>query len=179
MPLDVSEDGEAANAEIGLLLGTDRPPPPRAAHAPPWDVDRGRLAVLGPRDRELAPAVQRRLAARRRRLARRPSTRSPRTRSASAAGRCSTSRSAADPWWLHVDLDVLDPVEFAAQGLPDVDDEPGGLTWDQLTTLLSTAAGAGGCAGWSLAIYDPDQDPDRSGARTVVELIRTIAPALG
>jgi arginase len=86
--------------------------------------------------------------------------------------------SAADRWWLHVDLDVLDPVEFPAQGLPDVADDPGGLTGAQLATLLSTAAAAGGCAGLSLAIYDPDQDPDRSGARTVVELIRTIAPAL-
>ena len=84
-------------------------------------------------------------------------------------------RATAERWWLHVDLDVLDPVEFAAQGLPDVDDEPGGLTWRQLTDLLIAAVETGGCLGCSLAIYDPDQDPDRTGARRIVELVGQIA----
>jgi arginase len=178
MPLDVSEDGEAANTEIGLLLGlTGRLlRGPLAGALPVLGADE--LAVLGPRDAawrarfnvgslrdhgvwlrsldELVPDL----------------AGQARTAVAHLGG---PSRS----WWLHVDLDVLDPVEFPAQGLPDVADDPGGLTGAQLATLLSTAAGAGGCAGLSLAIYDPDQDPDRSGARTVVELIRTIAPALG
>jgi len=87
--------------------------------------------------------------------------------------------SAAKRWWLHVDLDVLDPMEFPAQGLPDVADEPGGLTRTQLAALLSAATGAGGCAGLSMAIYDPDQDPDRSGARYIVELVGAVAPRSG
>src|SRR5262249_54890386 len=50
MPLDVSEDGEAANAEIGLLLGlTGRLlPGPLAADLPALPIEA--LAVLGPRD---------------------------------------------------------------------------------------------------------------------------------
>jgi arginase len=85
---------------------------------------------------------------------------------------------AAPRWWLHVDLDVLDPVAFPAQGLPDVDDDPGGLSPAQLTTALTAAAAGGGCAGFSVAIYDPDQDPDRSGARQVVDLVGAVAAVL-
>ena len=70
-----------------------------------------------------------------------------------------------DRWWLHIDLDVLDPVEFPAQGLPDVDDEPGGLTWDQLTDLVMALFATRPCVGGSIAIYDPDQDPDATERR--------------
>ena len=84
----------------------------------------------------------------------------------------------ADRWWLHVDLDVLDPVELPAQGIPGVEDESDGLTWPQLTRLLTTAVATGGCVGWSMAIYDPDQDPDRSSAARIVELVEAVASAL-
>jgi arginase len=95
---------------------------------------------------------------------------------------CGTGRRAiehlsarVDRWWLHIDLDVLDPVQFPAQGLPDVDDEPGGLTWDQLTDLVSALfTGQASCVGGSLAIYDPDQDPDGLGAAQIVAFIRNV-----
>ncbi|MDT5004757.1 MAG: arginase [Mycobacterium sp.] len=93
------------------------------------------------------------------------------------AGRRAIEQLAAqvDRWWLHIDLDVLDPVVFPAQGLPDFPDEPGGLTWDQLTDLVmalftTTAA----CIGGSIAIYDPDQDPNRTGAAQIVAFIRNV-----
>ncbi len=147
MPLDVSEDGEAANTEIGLLLGLtgrsltgelgDRLPALRPEQ----------LAVLGPRDDAwrqqfnvgtLADSWGVGGAAGRGRR-RSGGYRTPRDRAA--------RRSQVDRWWLHIDLDVLDPVEFAAQGLPDVDDEPGGLTWDQLTDLVVALFGSG-CVRW-------------------------------
>jgi arginase len=174
MPLDVSEDGEAANAEIGLLLGLtgrlltgelgSRLPALRPEH----------LAILGPRDDDwrrqfnvgtladsavwLAPLAE---------VADDPA----------GVGRQAIDRlsSQVDRWWLHIDLDVLDPVEFPAQGLPDVDDEPGGLTWEQLTDLVSALfTGPATCIGGSLAIYDPDQDADGSGAARIVEFIRNV-----
>ena len=79
-----------------------------------------------------------------------------------------------EKWWLHLDLDVLDPVEFPAQGLPGVEDEPGGLTWVQLTDLAAAMVGAGGCVGASLAIYDPDQDPDGSDAARIVQFVAEV-----
>lgn len=172
MPLDVSEDGEAANTEIGLLLGLtgrllagglgDRLPALRPEQ----------LIVLGPRDDAwrrrfnvgtladsgvwLAPLAE---------VADDPA----------GAGRAAMAELAADVdrWWLHIDLDVLDPLEFPAQGLPDVADEPGGLTWDQLTDLVVSLFGSRAhCVGASLAIYDPDQDHDRTDAANIVQFVR-------
>lgn len=177
MPLDVSEDGEAANIEIGLLLGLTGklltgPLAQRLPALPP-----AVLAVLGPRDGDWR---------------RRFNVGSLRdcgvwlracdevVADPAAAARTAVDHvtGRADSWWLHVDLDVLDPTVFPAQGLPDVADEPGGLTWEQLTDLLTTAIGAGGCLGWSLAIYDPDQDPTRDGARRIVDLVGDVTAAL-
>jgi arginase len=65
---------------------------------------------------------------------------------------------------------VLDPVEFPALGLPDAD-EPGGLRWIQLTELAAATLSAGGCIGFSIAIYDPDQDADGTDAAHIVEFV--------
>ena len=174
MPLDVSEDGEAANAELGLLLGLTG----RTLTGPLGDrlpaLRRDRLVVLGPRDDDwrqrfnvgtladagvwVAPLAE---------VADDP---------AGAGSRAIEQLCGqVDRWWLHIDLDVLDPVVFPAQGLPDFPDEPGGLTWDQLTdavmALFTTEAS---CVGGSIAIYDPDQDPNRSGAAQIVAFVRNV-----
>jgi arginase len=173
MPLDVSEDGEAANTEIGLLLGlTGRLlPGPLGERLPALRPEL--LAVLGPRDEAwrrrfnvstlrdygvwLAPLAE---------VADDPT----------GTGHRAIEHLAehVDRWWLHIDLDVLDPLEFAAQGLPDVEDEPGGLTWDQLTDLVRAMLDSGSCVGASIAIYDPDQDEDGTAAGQIVTFIRTI-----
>ncbi len=183
MPLDVSEDGEAANTEIGLLLGlTGRTMggPHVAPHVRSELGDRlpalrrDRLAVLGPRDHAwrrrfnvgtladsgvwVAPLAE---------VADDPA----------GAGRRAIEGLAGrvDRWWLHIDLDVLDPVVFPAQGLPDCADEPGGLTWDQLTDLvMGLFTTPASCIGGSIAIYDPDQDPNRIGAAQIVAFIRNV-----
>jgi arginase len=174
MPLDVSEDGEAANTEIGLLLGlTGRLLTGELGDRLPA-LGPEQLVILGPRDDDwrrqfnvgtladsqvwLAPLAE---------VADDPA----------GAGRQAIERLSGrvDRWWLHIDLDVLDPVEFGAQGLPDVDDEPGGLTWDQLTDLVAALfTGSATCVGGSLAIYDPDQDPDGSDAAQIVAFIRNV-----
>ncbi len=177
MPLDVSEDGEAANAEIGLLLGlTGRLlTGPLADRLPALGMDD--VAVLGPRD----VAWRRRFNVGSLRDAGvwlrdwEETAAEPETQARAAVEHL---RRGADRWWLHVDLDVLDPLELPAQGLPDVPDDPDGLTWEQLTRALTAAVARGGCVGWSLAIYDPDQDPDRSSARRIVRLVADVVAAL-
>jgi arginase len=174
MPLDVSEDGEAANTELGLLLGlTGRTLGGELGDRLPA-LRRDRLVVLGPRD----DAWRRRFNVGT--LADNGVWVAPLAEVADdphGAGRRAIEQLAAqvDRWWLHIDLDVLDPVVFPAQGLPDFPDEPGGLTWDQLTDLVmalftTTAA----CIGGSIAIYDPDQDPNRTGAAQIVAFIRNV-----
>ena len=32
--------------------------------------------------------------------------------------------------------------------------------------------------GWSLAIYDPEQDPDRTAAADILDLVRAVAAVL-
>lgn len=177
MPLDVSEDGEAANTEIGLLLGlTGRLlTGPLASRV--GVLHREDIAVLGPRDE----------AWRRQfnvgslhdhgvwfrsweQTSARPEE--------SARDAVRHLRAAAERWWLHVDLDVLDPEVFAAQGVPGAPGDPHGLGWEALTRVLTTAVGEGGCLGWSLTIYDPEQDPSRKDARRIVRLITEVASAI-
>ncbi|HZG91378.1 MAG TPA: arginase family protein, partial [Pseudonocardia sp.] len=167
MPLDVSEDGEAANAELGLLLGLTG----RLARGPLLAglpaLRREDLAVLGPRD--AAWRARFNVGSLREHGVWFRSCDEVAADPADAGRAAATHVRAGSPgWWLHVDLDVVDPVAFPAQGLPDVEDIPGGLGWDQLSALLRAAVGAGGCRGLSLVIYDPDQDPDGTDARRIV-----------
>ena len=46
------------------------------------------------------------------------------------------------------------------------------------TEVVRTAVGAGGCRGWSLVIYNPDLDPDRSQAGRIVQFVTEVAPHL-
>jgi arginase len=177
MPLDVSEDGEAANTEIGLLLGlTGRLLTGSLAERLPA-LRRDELAVLGPRDEQW----RRRFNVGSLRDAGvwfrdwRESGTDPVGQARSAVEHL---RRATDRWWMHVDLDVLDPEEFASQGVPGGVDEPDGLTWQALTRLLTATINEGGCVGWSIAIYDPDQDPSGSEAERIVQLIADVATAL-
>ena len=177
MPLDVSEDGEAANTEIGLLLGLTG----RLLKGPLADrvgvIGKHEIVILGPRDEPWRRRFN--VGSLRdhgvwfrdwQQTSARPEE------NARAAVR--HLRAAADRWWLHVDLDVLDPEAFAAQGVPGGEDEPGGLSWDGLTSLLTTAVSQGGCIGWSVAIYDPEQDPSRKDARRIVRLVGDVASVI-
>jgi arginase len=63
--------------------------------------------------------------------------------------------------------------------VPDDEDEPGGLDWAQLTELTAAALAGGGCAGWSIAIYDPEQDPDGTEARRIVRYVADVVDSPG
>jgi arginase len=80
----------------------------------------------------------------------------------------------AASWWLHVDLDVLATEELSAVDYP----QAGGLSWQQLHDLTAAALAVPGCAGWTVAIYNPDLDPDGSGARRIVDYLADTAPRL-
>jgi arginase len=177
-PLDVSPDGEAANMEVGLLLGItgQLAPAPLRRHLPA--LEPAALAMLGPRDHALRRTLN--LAS----LADRGVF--FRGNEMIAAGPAQVAREAvehvrdiAPAWWLHTDLDVLAQSIFTAGRVPDDEDEPGGLDWTQLTELTAAALACGGCAGWSIAIYDPEQDPDGTEARRIVRYVADVAGAPG
>jgi arginase len=171
-----SQSGEAANMEIAMLLGM-------TGHQLPHPLSRSHgalkpeaLVMLGPRDdavrRELGVAT----------VADRVWLRSAADVSASPARLASEAvqrlASHASNWWLHTDLDVLDERDFSARGAPGEVTLAGGLTWSHLTEVVRTALDAGGCRGWSLVIYNPDLDPDRSQAHRIVQFVSSVAAHL-
>ncbi|WP_018268035.1 arginase family protein [Methylosinus sp. LW4] len=65
---------------------------------------------------------------------------------------------------LRIDFDVLDEAVF-----PAVDySTPGGLSWNELTTLVHPFLPAGSLIGVSTACYNPDKDADLTGGRQIV-----------
>jgi arginase len=73
-------------------------------------------------------------------------------------------------FWIHIDADVLNPAVMRAVDRP----EPGGPTPDELVALLKPLVDHPAALGLSLAVYDPALDPDRSGARQLVELVERL-----
>jgi len=176
-PMDLSASGEAANMEIALLLGLtgERAPQSLRQRLPALTPDA--IAMLGPRDHLFRQAANVPT------VAGRVWLRSADEVSTDPAGyaRLAVEHTAVhgSPWWLHIDLDVLARSEFAACGAAGEVMLAGGLTWQQLAELVVSALHSRGCAGWSLSIYNPDLDPDRSAARNIVEFVTQIAPSTG
>jgi arginase len=159
-PPQASPTGEAADCELGLALRLfDAGLDPRLRAALPR-IRAANVIAVGPRDSdELAAAGVRTLAGQLRALIR--------PAELAAHGCAAAVASLPAPWWLHTDLDVLATTELAAVDYP----QPGGLTWQQLSHLTATALAAGGCAGWSVCIYNPDLDPDRNGADNIISYL--------
>ena len=76
-------------------------------------------------------------------------------------------------YWLHLDVDVLDPDVMPAVDSPD----PGGLTPEELITLLTALAPA--ALGAHVTVFDPDLDPDGRCADLLVEVVATGLRDLG
>src|SRR5262244_1464179 len=78
---------------------------------------------------------------------------------------------ALDGYWVHLDVDILDPSVMPAVDSPD----PGGLSAAELTELL--AALAPRAVGAQVTVFDPDLDPDGSHARLLTDILVTgLAP---
>jgi arginase len=168
-PTDLSLTGEAANMEIALLLGlTDaRLPVKLRDHLPALDF--GGIAMLGQRDEPYRAELGVATLADRVWLRTADQVASTPARTAQEAVELVSGHAAR--WWLHTDLDVLARSEFSACGAPGELELAGGLTWSQLTELVSTALRAGGCCGWSVGVYNPELDPSHWAAARIVRLV--------
>jgi arginase len=82
---------------------------------------------------------------------------------------------APDQFWLHVDADVLDD-----SIMPAVDyRQPGGLSAEELATILAAAMATGRVAGVEVTIYNPTLDPrGTAGAALAGALARGLGGAL-
>jgi arginase len=167
--MEASTSGEAANMEIALLLGLTGQQAPEPLRSRAGVLRLEAIVMLGMRDERYRREIGVPSIAGQVRLL---------TVDAVQAGPAEAGRQAAlqvasqaPGWWLHIDLDVLAGDEFSACGAAHDPDMPGGLSWAELTALVSAALGSGGCRGWSVGVYNPDLDPGRRAARQVVSFL--------
>jgi arginase len=159
-----SSTGEAADMELAFALGmADASWSPELATLLPL-VEPGDVRILGARDAELLRAEG--VSSLGDRLAMVDGDRLASDPAGAAASACA---SLSDPWWFHLDLDVL-----STEALPAVDyPQPGGLGWEELTSVATTALIAGP-RGWDITIYNPDLDPEGAHARRIVRFIGSV-----
>jgi arginase len=164
---DAEPNGEAASMDLALATG--RGPTVVA------DLDgRGALVrdedvvVLGRRDAEEADAAGSQ------RIEDTPITvldlAAVRARGAGAAARAAVdhlSRAELDAFWIHLDCDVLDDAV-----MPAVDYRlPGGLSWDELETVVATAIDTGRAVGVEVTIFNPTLDTDGTITRSLASCL--------
>lgn len=76
-------------------------------------------------------------------------------------------------YWVHIDVDVLDPAVMPAVDAPD----PGGIAFAELEILLAGLVDTPHCLGVELTVFDPDYDPDGAFAAEIVNtLVAGLAP---
>jgi arginase len=92
---------------------------------------------------------------------------------AAARARAIAGTAARGGYWLHLDVDVLDPAVMPAVDSPD----PGGLDAGQLTGLLAELAPA--AIGAQVTVYDPDLDPDGGYASLISGILVSGLAGLG
>src|SRR5690242_11161773 len=74
-------------------------------------------------------------------------------------------------YWVHVDMDVLDPAVMPAVDAPTA----GGIAFPELEILLAGLVESPHCLGVEITVFDPDYDPDGEYA---AEIATTVAAGL-
>ncbi|MFI7121792.1 arginase family protein [Amycolatopsis sp. NPDC049868] len=172
-PPHESDTGEAADSELGFLLGQHREQLPASLESQFPVLDESAVVALGPRDGdEIAsaadvPSVAERIPL----ITARQLTAGELSAAEHARKALARIRAHAARWWLHIDLDVLSSEALDAVSYP----QPGGLGWNQLGELAAAALGEPGCVGITVCVYDPDRDPDGAGARRIVDWFGSLA----
>ena len=170
-----STTGEASDCELAIALGSvDTPLPQPLAGLVPLLPPQA-VAMLGPRDR--AELEREDVASLLGTVALFIDDEALRAEGPSTVARRAIEiiARAAPAFWLHIDLDVLRTDQLAAVDYP----QPGGLSWAQLQQLTTAAIGDRGCAGASIAIYNPDRDQGTEGGARVIAFTAGLVAAAG
>lgn len=76
-------------------------------------------------------------------------------------------------FWIHLDVDVIDPVQMPAVDSP----EPDGLDPGTLVSVVRTLVASPGAVGMDVTIYDPDRDPELRHGREIVDMLASVFEA--
>ena len=165
-----STTGEAADMEFGWLIGRDTAGlPAELRHAIPV-VQPSDAIILGARDEaELADAGVGSIEDVVRLVRPHAISHDP----DAVARDVAIDLGRGGPFWLHVDLDVLDTDSLRAIDYP----QPGGLDWVTLTSLTRRIATSGSVLGWDVTIYNPDLDPGGGDAARIVRYLAAVLVA--
>ena len=78
-------------------------------------------------------------------------------------------------FWLHVDVDVLDPAVMPAVDAPS----DGGIAHRELELLVAELVADDSCLGMEVTVFDPDHDPEGSYAAELTDtLVTALAPRI-
>jgi arginase len=163
---ETSTSGEAADMPISVVLGLGPAAWVEAADGAAAVPER--TAIVGFRDRDESIADGMRQPED---LDRPPllyGAAELRVQGVAAAGAELAEHLGAGPFWLPLDVDVLDEAVFPATDYL----QPDGLDWEELTALLTPLAAADTLVGASLACYNPDKDPGLTYGRRLVNALR-------
>src|SRR5215218_3643299 len=70
-------------------------------------------------------------------------------------------------YWVHIDVDVLDPAVLPAVDAPS----PGGIAFPELELLLAGLVDTPHCLGVEITVFDPDYDPDGGFAEEITSAV--------
>ena len=70
-------------------------------------------------------------------------------------------------YWVHIDVDVLDPAVMPAVDAPS----PGGIAFPELELLLAGLVESPHCLGVEITVFDPDYDPDGEYAAEITSAV--------
>jgi arginase len=171
-PMEASTTGEAANMEVAFLLGLTGEQAPEPLRSRAGVLRPEAIVMLGMRDDQYRREAGVPTIAGEVRLVTADDVHAG---PAHAGTQAAVQAAAQAPgWWLHTDLDVLAGDEFSACGAAHDPAMPGGLSWAELTAVVSSALRVGGCRGWSVGVYNPDLDPGRRAAEQVVSFLAEV-----
>jgi arginase len=164
---ETSPTGEPADMPVAVITGVG---PAAWTALVGMPIAPSRLVLIGPRDREEAISYASALPEQ---VGVAPEITPEVIRSEGASAVTSSVASALGPsYWVHLDVDVLDQDVFPATDYL----MPGGLTFPELSELMSPLVRGSGLAGLSVACYNPQKDPTGDCGRQLAGLLRSLLP---
>ncbi len=161
-----STTGEPADMPIAVISGAG--PIDWVTHVDGPVVAPSRIALIGPRDRAEAEALES-IRPEDMGIAAEATPELIRSMGADVVAAAAIA-TAGSPFWVHLDVDVLDQDEFPATDYP----MPGGLTFSELEALLEPLVAESGLIGFSVACYNPEKDPAGTSGAALAGLINSL-----